>query len=313
MRRSLFFAVLVGVVALALGACASAPRPATAVYPATPAYEPSAPVPITVALKIDEAATVQSRGRSHVNEPYGPMIASDLKKMKLFGNVVYPYESGAAANQKAVLHLSITGGWSYFDEDYTPYDYWGGQPLHHHAKGDHEVKITLTAQGREIFSKTIPVKSDLGYRGHDANRVAALLNRAQAGRIAIEVAKVIEARHYMIMSQVVNRPAEAGVSPYMPPSAYVPAPSPAYQVNTPPPAVPRQAINSAPLTGAQEAGMGKKIEELEALHKQGVLSDADFNAARNRLLNIRKLDDLYRTGVITLPEYQKARAKIMEK
>ena len=305
MRRPLFFALLICAMSLALGACASARVPAGAVYPAAPAYEPSGPIPGTVALAVDETAKVQSRGKTRVNDPYGPMIASDLKKMKLFGNVVYPYVSGSPAGQKAVLHLAITGGWSYSSEDYTRSDWWAGRSQGHYAYGDHEVKITLTANGREIFNKTVPVKSDLEYRGGDEDQIAALLNQAQAERIAIAVSEEIEAHQAIIVAQLFNRPAYVA-TPYAAPKAGYAAP--ASQVAAPHPALPGPVV-----TGAEDAGIGKKLSELEVLHKQGVLSDADYNAARARLMDIRKLDDLYRTGVITLPEYRKALARIMQK
>ena len=311
--KRFFVAGVLAVMALALGACASAPRASVEVSPQIPAYEPTGPIPMTVALAVDETAKVQSQGRTRVDDPYGPMIANDLRKMKLFGSVVYPYAGGSPAGQKAVLHLAITGGWHYSKVHYSDMDQWGMLPQGERAEGDHEVKITLTSNGQEIFSKTVPVESYLLYRGDDENRIAALLNRNQAGRIAIAVAKEIEARQAIIVAEVLNRPAYgAGAGAGAASAAgYVPA-APVSQASVPQPAVPGAGVPGAQMN-TEEAGMGKKLSELGALHEQGVLSDADFYAARTRLMNIRKLDDLYRTGVITLPEYQKARAKIMEK
>ncbi len=304
--RRFFVAGVLAAAMLALGACAGASKTVRG-YPVS-AYTPSAPLPIAVALRVDEAATVQSRGSSHESYPYGPMIANDLRKMKLFGNVVYPYEKGAPAD--AVLHLEITGSWGYYGKDYTTRDYWGGLPRERYAQGDHDVKITLTKNGRQIMSRSVSLHDKINYDGGDEDLIAARLNRAQAENIAVEVAKAIEDKRPLIMAGVLNRPPQAEAAPYAAPGAGF---GPAAQPGAGPNVVSGAGVSGAGDQMNMEAGMGKKLKELEELHTQGVLSDADFGKARARLLDMRKLGDLYRNGVITLQEYQKARARIMEK
>lgn len=56
-----------------------------------------------------------------------------------------------------------------------------------------------------------------------------------------------------------------------------------------------------------------KLQELDQLHKTGVLSDADYNKAKKRLSELQKLDELYRDNILTEDEYKKAKNRLLEK
>lgn len=56
-----------------------------------------------------------------------------------------------------------------------------------------------------------------------------------------------------------------------------------------------------------------KLQELEELHKKEFLSDEDYNKAKNRLKDLQKLDELYQEKVLSEEEYKKAKKRLFEK
>ncbi len=284
MRRTLFAAFFL-LAAISMGACAYAST--TVKVPPAPAYKPTSPIPITVGLVVNEAAGVESQGRSRTKakSTYGPLIAAELKKLQVFKGIVYPYEKGAAAD--VVLLLDIKGKWEYFNAERQPYDTWAGDSVAHYAEGTHDVKVIMTVGGRRIINDSIPVKSRSRYSGQDYDLVANTLNQAQASRIAITLANFLQGKQDHIMAQVQT----AG--------------------NTSPNAAPSGA--QAEVKGGQPGAKTKtteKLRELEELHSSGVLSDQDFSRAKNRLIQMQKLEDLYKSGVLTEQEYNRARARV---
>lgn len=57
---------------------------------------------------------------------------------------------------------------------------------------------------------------------------------------------------------------------------------------------------------------GGDLTKLEELHRGGVLSDAEFAAAKKRLAE-RSLEELHRKGVLSDPEFEAARKRLNER
>lgn len=64
---------------------------------------------------------------------------------------------------------------------------------------------------------------------------------------------------------------------------------------------------------ADSADLNKKLQELDDLHKKGILSDDDYNKAKKRLTELQKLNELHQSGILSEEEYNKAKARVMEK
>ena len=288
MRKKPFYILLfLAVIFLSARAFAST---TVKVSPA-PGYNPTTPIPLTVGLVVDEASGVQSHGKSRTNSPYGPMIAAELKELKVFKSIVYPYKKGAPAD--AVLLLNIKGKWEYFNAEHQPYDYWSGSSAGHFAEGAHEVKVIMTAADRRIINDSMQVKSRSQYSGQDYDLVASRLNEAQAKKIAITLANFLQDKRDRIMAQIQGNPRSAALP------------------NSP---VVSKKISAAEVkTGQPGEETGQKLNELKELHSSGVLSDEDFNKAKTRLIQMQKLEDLYKSGVLSEQEYKRAKARITGK
>ncbi|MDA8326453.1 MAG: SHOCT domain-containing protein [Nitrospiraceae bacterium] len=289
MRIFTFFAISLFMALAAVNAYAG--QKWTVDVPAAPAYSQSGPIPIAVGIDVDETPSVQSCGPSHESRPYGPMIVDELKKMKVFNKIIYPYGKGGAAD--AVLHLTVRGQWSYYSKELEPRDYWAGLSTVHDVEGTHDIKAVLTAKGKEILDGSASVTSKGRYSGQDYEAITGRLNDIQARKIAVAVADMLRDKRAQIVAKVFNRPEE---------------------VRSSNPAAGRSEVSSG--TGRPAGGEYKtaeKLRELEDLHASGALSDEEFGKAEKRLLDMQKLEDLYKSGILTEQEVRKAKARMLEK
>jgi len=62
---------------------------------------------------------------------------------------------------------------------------------------------------------------------------------------------------------------------------------------------------------ATVAAVPRDLDKLEDLHRSGVLTESEFDAAKRRLAE-RSLDDLHVRGVLTDAEYEAAKKRLAE-
>lgn len=75
----------------------------------------------------------------------------------------------------------------------------------------------------------------------------------------------------------------------------------------------KKTINNSVQNQTDNTDTDKKLQELSELHKNGVLSEADYNKARKRLTELQKLNELRQSGILSEEEYDKAKARLKEK
>ena len=66
-------------------------------------------------------------------------------------------------------------------------------------------------------------------------------------------------------------------------------------------------------TQKDSTDLNRKLQELDDLHKKGILSEADYNKAKKRVIDIQKLNELRKSGILSEEEYNKAKARLMAK
>lgn len=289
-KTHFFIVLFLAVISFGVSAFAST----TVKISPSPAYNPTEPIPLEAGIVVSEGPGVQSHGKSQINRPYGPMVVDELKKMKVFSGIIYPYKAGSPAD--IVLRLSIKGRWDYYSQELQPRDYWSGTTGARYAKGTHDVKVVLMAKDKEIMGGSLPVKSTGQYYGSDYDLITNKLNEAQTKNIAVAVAKLIQDNRRVIMAKVLNKPAEAGV-----PASSSSAVAGAEEISKTP------GVGG---TGSQRQKNADKLKALEELHASGVLSDEDFNKAKTRLIQMQKLEDLYKSGVLSEQEYKRGLSRI---
>ncbi len=290
MRKKLFCLFLL-IAAISFSAYAGAAT--TVKFPPAPVYNPTEPIPLTVGINVDEGPAVQSHGKSKADHPYGSAIVEELKKMKVFSNIVYPYKKGVSAD--AVVHLDIKGKWEYYNGEHRPYDYWAGSSSGHFAEGTHEIKIVMEAAGKKIINDSISVQSRGQYSGRDYDLVAGRLNDAQTKKIAVMLARLFQDKEDHIMAQIEGRPVKTAISS-----------AASSVINT-------GSIETKKAPVKAGSGIETKLKEIEELHASGVLSDEDFGKVKTRLLQMQKLEDLYKDGVLSQQEYERARGRLLKK
>lgn len=67
---------------------------------------------------------------------------------------------------------------------------------------------------------------------------------------------------------------------------------------------------ASPVAGSV-AAVPRDLDKLEDLHRSGVLSESEFDAAKRRLAE-RSLDDLHTRGVLTDAEYEAAKKRLAD-
>ena len=278
----------------AISMSASAGAATTVKVSPGPVYNQTEPIPITVGLEVDESPAIQSFGKSHTSHPYGPAIVDELKKLKVFSNIVYPFKKGVSAD--AVLLLSIKGKWEYYNKEPGVYDTWAGSSPAHYAEGNHEIKVVMTKGpegGGRIINDSVSVRSKGQFSGRDYDLIADRLNEAQTRKIAVTLANFLQDKQDHIMAKIESRTLKQAVSVSNAGS---------------------DEVKTAAKTGAgNEYKAGDKLKTLEELHSSGVLSDEDFNKAQTRVIQMQKLEDLYKSGVLTEKEYRRAAARVSGK
>ena len=314
MKKLIFMSIVI-LAMLSLNACA----PTMVNVTPAPDYYSSETIPIVVGMSIDEPPfTAQCVGASKIQKDYGPIVVDYLIKMKVFKNIVYPYEK---ENVDAVLSLSIRGKWDYHRKGRWIATLLIGTPDYIDVEGTHTVKAILKKgnTNTEIANYDITVNTTGQYSGTDTDMITDQLNSIQIKKIAVELANKIHDDRAKLLESIKedkNRTSE--------PATSIQNRGEVVKTNI----NKLDKLHKSGIISDEEYKSAKnklissqsdsilsndKLQELDELHKTGVLSDADYDKAKKRLSETQKLNELYENGILSKEEYLKAKERLLEK
>ncbi|MDD5427621.1 MAG: hypothetical protein PHI58_00065 [Candidatus Omnitrophica bacterium] len=147
-----------------------------------PTYNVSKTIPIRVGIVL---------GDSPESFNYGPNIVRDLKEMKVFKDVVFPYSKVESVN--GILKIDVKGKW---DWDWLAKNDKGFCPS---RVGKHQVNIYLMKDSKNIVQYSLPLTTSLDAGIYpDATDIVYKADSLQQRKVAIEIAKHLDEDYSLI-------------------------------------------------------------------------------------------------------------------
>jgi Short C-terminal domain len=326
-----------------LGACA----PTMVNVSQAPDYYPTAePIAIDIGVIASEHHTVTT-GKSRIVHAYAPQIVDRLRHMRVFRNIIYPYHSGA----DAVLNVTMDGNWQYHNRGRAIANLLIGTPNYEDVEGITKVNVKLVVPERTpepidrvVIGKTITIDTTGQYTGTDTDEIARMLNEVQIKKISGALANLMEDNRAKIIGTTArneetttngnatttvnknNASIDNRNKPVAQKEELVPQKSVAADNNKNTNLVKIEELHKEGILSDAEYNNAKnklspaqpekattedKLSELNELHKSGVLSNADFEKARQRLDELNKLDELHGSKILSDEDYKKAKERLL--
>jgi Short C-terminal domain len=257
-----------------------------------PDYYPSTtPIAMTVGIVIDEHHTV-AVGKSRIAHPYGPQVVDELRRMRVFSDISYPYAQRSA---DAVLFLTMNGSWQYSNKGRAIANFLFGTPNYNDVAGITNVNVKLARANivetnNTIIEQELVIDTKGQYTGTDTDSIANRLNVVQVKKIAVAIADLLQNKRAEIIDAIGQ--AGSATTDTVQKSASEERPS-------------KQKLS------ADDPSI--TMNNLEQLRESGLMSDEDYQKARKRLEKLNELDELHRNKILSDEEYTKAKKRLLEK
>lgn len=161
-------------------------------------YPPAAPIPITLGISTDDTASgVFMWGKSQIRQPYGPAVIEELKRMRVFKDIVYPVGDNSV---DAMLFLTMKGNWAMNNRGRAIASFLIGTPNYEDVEGITNVGVKLVKGNKIIIDQTLVIDTKGQYTGSDTDSISSQLNAVQIKKIAIALSDLLQNKQNQIMS-----------------------------------------------------------------------------------------------------------------